>query len=65
MTTTQDKAIADLLKKLHDAHWTDNALGTELGVTGQTIYRWRHGKSPAQLPKLVRGKLLDILAQTK
>jgi DNA-binding XRE family transcriptional regulator len=63
MTTTQDKTITELLEELHQAKWTDVALAKEIGVTGQTVYRWRHERSPVQFPKLVRATLVEILGR--
>lgn len=60
--TTTEKTITELLEELHKT-WTDKALGGELGVTGQTVYRWRHERFAVQLPKLVREKLMEILGR--
>lgn len=60
--TATESTITDLLEKVHKT-MTDAALADELGVTGQTVYRWRHERSPVQLPKLVRRHLEEILAK--
>lgn len=59
---TVEKTIIELLGEVHQT-MTDAALGLTLGVTGQTVYRWRHERSPVQLPKLVRPALENILAE--
>ena len=61
--TTTEKAITALLEELHDKKWTDAQVAYEMGVTGQTVYRWRHERSAAPLPKLVRAKLEEILGR--
>lgn len=59
--TTIYKTITEILDMLHDAKWTDAAIGLELGVTGQTIWRWRHETSLVLMPKLVRAALAELL----
>ena len=65
--TTAEQTIPQILNDLKDAKWTDAAIGLELGVTGQTIWRWRHETSPhgavAQKPKLVRAALAGLLGR--
>ena len=61
--TTKEKSITELLEQVHQLPMTDVKVAAELGVTGQTVYRWRNGRSPVQLPKLVRAALLEILEQ--
>ena len=62
MTTTEEKTITELLHELNKT-MTDKALALELGVSGQTIYRWRNGRTQAPMPKLVRERLVEILAR--
>ena len=61
MTTTK-KTIIELLNEVHQT-MTDVALAEAIGVTGQTVYRWRHERTAVQLPQLVRAKLVEILAR--
>ena len=35
--------VRSLLEKLQEAGWTDAAVAREIGVTGHTVWRWRHG----------------------
>ena len=62
--TTTEKTILELLNEAHQTI-TDKALALEIGVTGQTVYRWRHERSTCPLPKLVRAKLEEILGRTE
>jgi len=62
--TTTEKSIPELLEELH-TKMTDSAVGEELGVTNQTIWRWRHEVAAVTLPKLVRAKVLQLLKRRR
>ena len=67
MTLTDDYpgTIPEILEDLKALQWTDAAVGAELGVTGQSVWRWRHETTPVSMAKLVRAGLLTLLARSR
>jgi Homeodomain-like domain len=45
--------IKKMIEELLARGWTTAALSDELGVSRDTVYRWRSGRHPPENPKLV------------
>ena len=66
LTDDYPGTIAEILEDLKALQWTDAAVGAELGVTGQSVWRWRHEISaPVSMAKLVRAGLLSLLTRSR
>ena len=64
LTDDYPGTIAEILEDLKALQWTDAAVGAELGVTGQSVWRWRHVAAPVSMARLVRAGLLSLLARS-
>ena len=64
LTDDYPGTITEILEDLKAAKWTDAAVGAELGVTGQSVWRWRHVAAPVSMARLVRAGLLSLLARS-
>jgi hypothetical protein len=52
-----------MIEELQRRGWTIAAIADEVGVSWETVSRWRAGKHPPQNPKLVElglGRLLSL-----
>ena len=64
LTDDYPGTIPEILEDLKALQWTDAAVGAELGVTGQSVWRWRHVAAPVSMARLVRAGLLSLLARS-
>jgi DNA-binding transcriptional regulator YiaG len=53
--------IRKMIEELLARGWTTAALSEELGVSRDTVYRWRSGRNPPENPKLVALGLIRLL----
>jgi hypothetical protein len=53
--------IQELLQRLRDRGWGDTAIGEALGVSRETIYRWRMGQRTPENALPVRDSLRRLL----
>ncbi len=57
---TAEWTTVEILGVLKDRRWTDAAIAKELGVTGNTVWRWRNGWT-VQMDKMVRLALTTLI----
>ena len=58
-----EEEIRELIERLRERRWSDEAIARELGVSGATVHRWRHRKQGVSMAKLVKRALEELLAR--
>jgi hypothetical protein len=56
-----EEEIQELIGRLRERRWSDEAIARELGCSGATIHRWRHRKQGVHMAKLVKRALEELL----
>src|SRR5919106_1486300 len=64
-TVIDMEEIKKMIEELLARGWTTAALSDELGVSRDTVYRWRSGRNPPENPKLVALGLSRLLLRRR